>query len=95
MNIVKHNPHWTEVDGRMVLTTANPAVIVTLEESLTFKFDDEIQEKCRAAARAAGIRCGWVSCHTVGGPVLGTVDARDRQVDNEPGQRPDPDPRKP
>lgn len=74
--ITRINKYWTDIDGRMVGTANNPCVILTREESLTFAHDDALQAECALAARAAGVLDSFVACHTMGGPVLGTVNTR-------------------
>jgi hypothetical protein len=69
------NVNWTRVDGRWVLTNGMPGVLLSREEADMFAFDDELREVCRAAAQAAGVR-GLIPCHTINGPIVGTVEVR-------------------
>lgn len=74
--ITRHNEFWTVVDGRYVGTTANPCVILSADESLQFPTDDGLRDECRRVAVAAGVESDLVTCHTIGGPIVGTISAR-------------------
>jgi hypothetical protein len=76
----RHNEFWTEVDGRYVGTTANPCVILSADESLRFSVDDDLRDECRRVAVAAGVDSDLVACHTIGGPVVGTINSRAKET---------------